>query len=241
MAERLEVLKRLQLIKNKISGLEERKEYRLKEIKEREDQLENKRTLSEKNRDEKTSIQKEIGSKELDLKTDEEQIKKLNVQLNQIKTNKEFAALRTEIGCKEADKSILEDGILSMMSRLDVIDQEYNVLKEELDREGGKIEEFSKSVCEDIKKTDEDIEKLQNEQEEYLNLLDKETLSNYKRLSNIKDGKAIVEVEDNVCGGCFMNITLQTLNLLMGGNDLVLCPNCKRILILSEECQTGSR
>jgi predicted nucleic acid-binding Zn-ribbon protein len=241
MIERIEVLRRLQLLRNKIGELEEHKEYRKKEVQENKIQLESKSALSEQKHEELLSAQKGIGTKELDLKTDEEQINKFKVQLNSIKTNKEYSALRSEIGCKEADKSLLEDEILSMMSTLEATGTEYKKLTEELKQDEEKLNEFIKSVDEDVKKTDEEIEKLQNDQEKYSNLLDEDTLYHYKRLSNVKNGKAIIEVVDNVCGGCFMNITLQTLNSLMGGNDLVLCPNCKRILFLNEEYQSRSR
>ncbi|MFQ5713971.1 MAG: zinc ribbon domain-containing protein [Candidatus Scalinduaceae bacterium] len=241
MIERIEVLRRLQLLRNKIGELEEFKEYRKKEIKEKNNQIESKRALSVQKHEEMLSAQKEIGRKELDLKTDEEQINKFNVQLNTIKTNKEYSALRSEIGCKEADKSLLEDEILNMMSRLEIISKEYKKLTEELKYDEEKLSEFIKSADEDTKKTDEEIEKLQNDQEKYSNLLDEDTLYHYKRLSNKKGGKAIVEVADNVCGGCFMNITLQTLNSLIGGKELVLCPNCRRILFLNEEYQFRSR
>jgi len=241
MIERIEVLRRLQLLRSKIGELEEYKEYRRKDIQEEKIQLESKSTLSKQKHEELLSAQKGIGTKELDLKTDEEQINKFKAQLNSIKTNKEYSALRSEIGCKEADKSLLEDEILSMMSTLEATSAEYKKLTEELKQDEEKLNEFIKSVDEDIKKTDEEIEKLQNDQEKYSNLLDEDTLYHYKRLSNVKNGKAIIEVVDNVCGGCFMNITLQTLNSLMGGNDLVLCPNCKRILFLNEEYQSRSR
>lgn len=241
MIERIEVLRRLQLLRNKIGELEEHKEYRRKDIQEEKIQLESKSALSKQKHEELLSAQKGIGTKELDLKTDEEQINKFKAQLNSIKTNKEYSALRSEIGCKEADKSLLEDEILSMMSTLEVTGAEYKKLTEELKQDEEKLNEFIKSVDEDVKKTDEEIEKLQNDQEKYSNLLDEDTLYHYKRLSNVKDGKAIIEVVDNVCGGCFMNITLQTQNSLMGGNDLVLCPNCKRILFLNEEYQSRSR
>lgn len=241
MIERIEVLRRLQLLRNKIGELEEFKEYRKKEIQEKNNQIESKRALSEQKHEGLLSTQKEIGRKELDLKTDEEQINKFNVQLNLIKTNKEYSALRSEIGCKEADKSLLEDEILNMMSQLEIISKEYKKLTEELKYDEEKLSEFVKRVDEDTKKTDEEIEKLRNDQEKYSNLLDEDTLYHYKRLSNKKGGKAIVEVVDNVCGGCFMNITLQSLNSLIGGKELVLCPNCRRILFLNEEYQFRSR
>lgn len=241
MTERMEVLRRLQLLRNKIGELEEYKEYRKKDIQEEKIQLENKSALSKQRHEELLSAQKGIGTKELDLKTDEEQINKFKAQLNTIKTNKEYSALRSEIGCKEADKSLLEDEILSMMSILETSGAEYKKLTEELKQDEEKLNEFIKSVDEDVKKTDEEIEKLQNDQERYSNLLDEDTLHYYKRLSSVKGGKAIVEAVDNVCAGCSMNITLQTLNTLIGGKELVLCPNCKRILFLNEEYQSRSR
>ncbi len=241
MTERIEVLRRLQLLRNKMGELEEYKEYRRKDVQEKKIQIESKNALSKQKHEELLSAQKGIGTKELDLKTDEEQINKFKAQLNTIKTNKEYSALRSEIGCKEADKSLLEDEILSMMSTLETTGAEYKKLTEELKYDEEKLNEFIKSVDEDIRKTDEEIGKIQNDQEKYSNLLDEDTLHYYKRLSSTKDGKAIVGVVDNVCGGCSMNITLQALNTLIGGKELVLCPNCKRILFLNEESQSRSR
>ena len=60
------------------------------------------------------------------------------------------------------------------------------------------------------------------------------SLQSYNRLSNIQGGKAIVPVIGNVCGGCSMNITTQTLNELMSSKDLVFCRSCSRILYLDE-------
>lgn len=241
MIERIETLKRLQLLRNKIGELEEYKEYRKKEVQERTNEIKNKRILFEQKQKEMLLEQKEIATKELELKTDEEQISKFNAQLNTIKSNKEYSALRSEINSKEADKSLLEDEILNMMSRLEETGKEYRKLAEDLKYDEKKLNDLIKSVDEDIKKTNEEIERLQKEQEKYSNLLDEDTLYHYKRLSNAKGGKAIAEVVDNVCSGCSINITLQTLNSLIGGKELVLCPNCRRILFLSEEYQFRSR
>jgi predicted nucleic acid-binding Zn-ribbon protein len=87
----------------------------------------------------------------------------------------------------------------------------------------------------DVRKTDIEIEKIQNDQKKYIDALDENSLKHYNRLSNIKGGKAVVAVIGNVCGGCSMNITTQTLNSLMGGKELVFCQSCSRILYLEEK------
>jgi len=235
MIEGIEVLKRIQSLRSKINELEEYQERRKQDVQKRKTQIEEKRTLVEKKHEEKFSVQKEIDRKELDLKTDEGGIAKYNVKLNSIKTNKEYTALCAEIGSKKADMAILEDEILNTMSRLESVNEEYNKLQEDLRREEESLKDLIKSVDKEIKETDIEIEKIQNDQKKYIDALDEDTLYHYNRLSNIKGGKAVVAVIGNVCGGCFMNITSQTLNLLMGGKELVFCQSCSRILYLEEK------
>jgi predicted nucleic acid-binding Zn-ribbon protein len=79
------------------------------------------------------------------------------------------------------------------------------------------------------------LKKTKNEQKKYVDLLDEHSLKHYNRLSNIRGGKAVVPVIGNVCGGCSMNITTQTLNALMGCKDLVFCQSCSRILYLDDK------
>lgn len=235
MIENIEALKRVQSLRNKINELEEYKERRKKDVQKKETHIEEIRPLSEKKHKEKLSVQKEIDRKELDLKTDEGEISKYNAQLNSIKTNKEYTALCSEIGSKKADMSILEDVILNTMSRLETVNKEYSELTENLKREEESLKELIKSVDAEVRETDIEIEKVQNDQKKYIDALDEDTLYHYNRLSNIKGGKAVVAVMGNVCGGCFMNITAQTLNLLMGGKELVFCQSCSRILYLEEK------
>ncbi len=232
MIESIEILKRIQSLKSKIVELEASQKRRKQDIQKKKNQIESKKDLSEKIHEEKISAQKEIDKKELDLKANEGEIAKYNTQLNSIKTNKEYTALCSEIGIKKADMSILEDAVLETMSRLEKVNQEYSKATEELRIEEESLKDLIKSVEADIEEADTEIEKIKNDQKKYLDSLDEYTLSQYIRLSNIKDGKAVVAVVGNVCGGCFMNISSQTLNSLMSGKELVFCRSCSRILYL---------
>jgi hypothetical protein len=235
MIQKIDVLKRVQSLKNKINELEASQERRKLDVQKKKVQIEKGKDLAEKKHEEKIAVQKEIDKKELDLKSNEGKITKYNVQLNSIKTNKEYSTLISEIGSKKADMSILEDEILNTMSRLEIANQEYEKVTKELRNEEESLNDLIKSVDADIKEADIEIEKIKNEQKKYIDLLDEHSLKNYNRLSNIKGGNAIVPVIGNVCGGCSMNVTTQTLNELMGGEDLVFCRSCSRILYLDEK------
>ncbi len=234
MIEKFNVLIRLQSLKNKINELETVQEHRKQDIQKKNVQIERKKALTEQKHEEKIAAQKEIDRKELDLKTNEDEISKYNSQLNSIKTNKEYTALVSEIGSKKADMSILEDEILSMMSKLEAANQGYEKAKGNLKSEDESLKDLKKSVDTELRESDIEIEKVKDEQKKYIDLLDEHSLKHYNRLSNIKGGKAIVPVIGNVCGGCSMTITTQTLNELMSSKDLVFCRSCSRILYLDE-------
>ncbi len=234
MIDKIDVLKRVQSLKNKIKELETSQERRKQDVQKKKDQIEEEKALAEKKQEEKVTVQKDIDRKELDLKTNEGEITKYNVQLNSIKTNKEYSALITEIGSKKADMSILEDEILDTMSKLEAANQGLEKATENLRSEEQSLKDLINTVDAEVKVTDTEIEKIKGEQKKYIDLLDEHSLQSYNRLSNIKGGKAIVPVIGNVCGGCSMNITTQTLNELMGSKDLVFCRSCSRILYLDE-------
>ena len=235
MIEKFEVLKRLQSLKNKINELEASQERRKQDVQKKRVQIENEKALAEKKHEAKVAVQKEIDRKELDLKANEGEITKFNVQLNSIKSNKEYSILVSEIGSKKADMSVLEDEILDTMSRLETANQEYEKATKVLRNEEESLKDLIKSVDAEIKEVDDEIEKIKNEQKKYIDLLDEHSLKHYNRLSNIKGGKAVVPVIGNVCGGCSMNIRAQTLNALMSGKDLVFCQSCSRILYLDDK------
>ena len=235
MIDKIDVLKRVQSLKNKADELEASQERRKQDVHKKRAQIEKEKTLAKEKQEEKVAVQKDIDRKELDLKTNEGAITKFNVQLNSIKTNKEYSALISEIGSKKADMSILEDEILDTMSKLEITKQGFEKATESLRNEEESLKDLIHSVDAEVKETDTEIEKIKGEQKKYIDLLDEHSLANYNRLSNIKGGKAIVPVIGNVCGGCFMNIRTQTLNALMGNKDLVFCQSCSRILYLDEK------
>ena len=68
-----------------------------------------------------------------------------------------------------------------------------------------------------------------------------EPLKVFKRVAETYDGEAVAQIEEQEgrhaaysCGGCFMGITAESVNLLMTRDELIRCPNCTRILVLTQ-------
>ena len=233
MNGRIEVLRRLQSIDTKLRRLEGDKLYRGYDVQKKLTLIQQKKTELSKLSEEIKNYQKDVGIKELDLKSMETEIAKLRLQMNQVKTNKEYSAIKTEIGGKEANKSVLEDEIIGMMTKYEEMNQRYRSFEKTIEHENAQLKELQKHVETDLTTIDAEINELKKMRNKYETLLDSDALQHYNRLVSHKDAVAVVSVVNKVCQGCFMSVTAQTLNQLLSGKDLTFCNSCGRILYLN--------
>ena len=56
----------------------------------------------------------------------------------------------------------------------------------------------------------------------------------YTRVSDRYNGPAVSLVRDKICSGCSMSINNQEISLLMGGQELVRCRSCARLLYMED-------
>ena len=77
--------------------------------------------------------------KELELSSQEENIKKLNSQLFSLKTNKEYQTMLEQIAGAKADNSVREDEILKIMDEQDMLKRKWLKKKARLSEEEKKF------------------------------------------------------------------------------------------------------
>ncbi len=232
MSEKTDALRRLQSLDTKLKIVEGDKLYRNYDVQKKQNHIQQKKGELSKSSEEIKTFYKKISGKELDLKSLEADINKLRLQMNQIKTNKEFGATKLEIGGKEANKSVIEDEILKLMTAYEEMQQKHKIAEKEIKQEELQLEELKKKVGVDLKTLESEIAELKKKRAGFEAGLDKDVLQQYQRLVSHKDAVAVVGVVNKVCQGCYMSITSQTLNKLMTDKDLTFCHSCGRILYL---------
>lgn len=173
--------------------------------------------------------------RELALASKEEEIKKAQSQLYQLKTNKEYQAKLREIEGMAADKSVLEEDILKVFDEIDN-------LKAQVDKEGAFLKEEEvafqaekKKISDKIKDVEAALTELGGKRKIAAEEIDKKLLAAYERILKGRDGLGIVTVKDYSCQGCFMNVPAQVVNEIKMHDHLVFCENCTRILYLEED------
>jgi len=180
-------------------------------------------------------VQVERNTLEGDLASKEENIKKADMQLTQLKTNKEYHAKITEIEGLKAAKSMIEEKILISYDKTDEVKALVESEKKVVAQQEQDFQARKKLVENEIKAIQDRVVALKAEREKLLPGFDKGMLSRYERILNNRDGLAVVPVKHQVCGGCFMNVPAQVINEVKKHEEMIICEICARILYLEEE------
>jgi len=169
------------------------------------------------------------------VRENKEKIEKDQKRLNEIKTEKQLAALTKEItNAQKANKLLdIEIGSLSEKeeAREKVLLEKDGSLNEKTEKSGALKEEFERRKAE---------WKAQREEKEKMRIdvsskLPPHLLKKYETIRSRRAGIGIVNVKNETCRGCYIQIPPQVyIQLKKGSEEIITCPHCHRILYSEE-------
>lgn len=178
---------------------------------------------------------------ELELKTRDDEVSKLRTHLNVAKTNKEYASVLTQLNTTKADNSKIETQILELLKDIEADEAECANIQNQIDEAKQKLEQTRKEAEVMAAKYEAEIEEIQKEWDAKAQNISQEPLDVFKRVAETYDGEALAVVEKQEgkteaysCGGCFMGVTAESVNMLLSKDDIIRCPSCTRILVFIE-------
>jgi len=233
-------LTKLQSIENRLRAVKVKLTRCRRSVIIQENQVRNLQNALEAKKEEVQLTKVQSDCLELELKTKDETIAKLRAFLNAAKTNKEYAAVLTRLNTTKADNSKIENQILGLMKDIEADEAECQEIKKQIDEQKQKLEQTRGEADVLATKYEAEIEEIQDEWDQVARTIPGEPLRIFKRVAETYDGEVLAVVERQEgkteaysCGGCFMGITAETVNLLLTKDDIIRCPNCTRILVLS--------
>jgi predicted nucleic acid-binding Zn-ribbon protein len=171
---------------------------------------------------------------ELDVGTRNDSISRLKTQQYETRKNDEFQAMGHEIERYEKEIQKIEDAELELMDQTDKLKTALSIeekkaatVKDSISRQTVDLEEKSKAL-------EARLQELTKEREEVATKIDEDLLGRFERLFASKGDAAIVAVEHGVCTGCHMKVTTQTAMRAKGGQEIISCEQCGRILYVPE-------
>jgi predicted nucleic acid-binding Zn-ribbon protein len=175
-------------------------------------------------------LERERIHKERELETESDRIKRSQLKLLEIKTNKEYLALLQEIEGGKERMSQQEEDIIKLLESIDHLKADYASTVERGRQERAEIEAEQAKVKGQMVAGEQHIVRWRQTREEILQELAPEHVKRYNTLKEKRNGIAVVLVKNEGCQGCYVNIPPQLYNEVQKYQEIILCPNCNRIL-----------
>jgi predicted nucleic acid-binding Zn-ribbon protein len=230
LREQLELLWALQKIDLDLQGIEEEKNRYPKEMKKLDEKQKLEKDRIQKEKEKIESLDKTRRQKEGQLSSEQEKIKRAEGRMFEVKTNKEYQALLTEIDVMKEASSRMEEEILQVMDEIEELKKDLSKREKEAKITLEKIEGDRKTLQEKMAQ-DENVWRKQMERREVLSKqIEPKLFKLYHTLKEKRQGVGVVGVKRETCQGCFVHVPPQMFIEVQKNNALIRCPNCNRIL-----------
>jgi len=231
MIEQLKTLARMQLLDDQIGKLKHLQQELPKQLNDLIDAVDAAQVQLLNTETTRSGVIKKIKAHELEIKQHNDQIRKYSGQLSEIKNNKEYKALNSEIAYLKTKISDIENVMLELM------DQEAT-FKEQSDQDKAALEKAEKSkrdkegeLRRQISALEAQIDETRSARNEIAVTLPVNIIKHYGSLIKHKNNQAIAYNNGGACSGCGMVLRQQILIELQLRNKIVTCESCSRILL----------
>lgn len=176
------------------------------------------------------ATQARLKELELEVASRRERIEKLRQQQFELKTNKEFKAMNSEITGVEKEIESYEERELGIMEEIDAVESVISAKQRALKSEEDLVAIDLKAMDDRSSKMAERLESTQSERQDLAVDVDPEWLARYDRIFENKRDRALVSIENGVCGGCHLKLPPQLYHDTQKPDAMVSCTYCGRLL-----------
>jgi len=230
LKEQLDLLWELQRIDLELRSIKDSQEGYPKEIKRLDEKQKIEKEKIQKDKEKIELLEKERRRKEGQLSIEQEKIKKTEGRMFEVKTNKEYQALLTEIETLKGANSREEEEILQLLDEMDELKKSLLKREKEIGATLAKIEGEKKILQEKMGRDQEILKRQMERRESVTKQLESTLYKLYNTLKEKRKGVGVVSVKQETCQGCFVNVPPQMFIEVQKNNTLIRCPNCNRIL-----------
>lgn len=158
-------------------------------------------------------------------------LKKHQDRLYEVKTNREYDALQTEIEACRNRVSEQETGLLTAAEALEALVPQAQKLEEALGREEQERLGRKQELVEKLGSIASEIQQHDVKRGAVRALVIPQALAIYDRIRKGGRSLAVVRISKGACGGCFREIPPQKASEVRRSNRVIPCESCGRILV----------
>lgn len=230
--EKLKALYQLQTLHTQIDKIRQTRGELPMEVADLEDEVAGLETRIQKIKGELDELEDSIVTRKNKIKEALAATKKYEVQLNEVKNNREYDAISKEIEIQGLEIQLSEKKIkehsFEILNKTEVYEKALaNITERKKDLEIKKAE--LDTITAETEKEETAIISKAEEAEKHV---EERLITAYNRLrNNAKNGLAVVSIQRDSCSGCFNQIPPQRQLDIRQRKRIIVCEHCGRILV----------
>ena len=186
--------------------------------------------------------QSKAANLDLDMKSRDARIEKLRTQQQNSKNHKEYQAFLTEINTEKIDKGKVEEEWLKVQEGVEKLQAEVKSLHEQVEADTKTCDATKQQLGGRLAELQAEVDRLKPVREEAAAAVPSKARDAFERLADRYEGEAMGSMgkpdrrrEEYICNSCNMSLVADIYNRLHSRDELVLCPNCRRLLYIPDE------
>ncbi len=166
------------------------------------------------------------------VRSNDDEIKKLNERLNTVRNNAEYQATLFQIEAVRKDRDVTQEECLKLLDALDGQRTEHAAAQAAFEAERAVFETFLTEADKLRTSRAGAVAAVRERRKAMAEGLPLDLVQEYDGLFKTRDRVGVCPVENSYCQGCCNKITMNDTARLMGGTTVVRCGSCQRILYL---------
>jgi hypothetical protein len=186
--------------------------------------------------------QSQAAQLELDVKTRDAHIEKLRAQQQNCKSHKEYQTFLTEINTEKLDKAKVEEEALKLMEAAQTLQAEVKALGARIETEQQAFDASRQQIAERLAQLQVEVDRFRPLRDEAARAVAVNAIDSFERLAERFEGEAMASIgkperrrEEYICNACNMSLVADVYNRLHSRDEMVECPNCRRLLFIPDD------
>jgi len=234
IAENLKALVRVQNADHEADAFDKARQEALDALDLAEARLKACRQRLEDDRKALLEVQKQQKAMEIEVASLDAKVSKYQNQLFEVKSNKDYDALKAEIENAKTEKTRIEDRILEGLFHQDEQKKAIENLSRQVEEDAKKAAADKQALLAKASDCQKQAAEKRAERETFLAEIDREWAEAYRQLRESGKKTAVAEItEDLMCSGCRMAVPQQTVLEVRRAYQIIRC-SCGLLLTVKD-------
>lgn len=168
---------------------------------------------------------------ESELAAEKDKLRKWQHRADQIRGEREHAALASEIGAQKRSIERLEETILERMQVLEDLEKSLTGARAAAATAEREAESEWAQVKDDLAVAQAEVERIERGRQALLERLPPPVFKRYARIAEARQGTGVALIVGETCQACRRTLPPQLCMQVYRGQVLETCPSCQRILV----------